>query len=424
MRARSIVPSLLVAVCPLLLAAAAPKPESLRAITKEQWHQDLAYFARELPKRHLNAFHAVTREQFAAAVKDLDASIATESDDAIVTGFMRIAALVGDGHTNVHIPPNWHRLAIQIQPFGDEWRVTRTTPETKSILGAKVTAIDGIGIADVVRRLTPLSPQDEGAPWQRATMVGNLHVPEILHGLGIAKSVSLVTMTVVREDGATTDDVVTAIPITAQAQQTWVSFSSETPLSRVDPQSPFVIQALPQQKAVYVNWRRYDNLSDNAAKLWRLVDSSDVATIVIDLRQNGGGDFKVGRRHMVSEVAKRAGKIKTIILIGARTFSAAMVNAIDFRNDAKAVLAGGTIGEKPNSYSENDEMTLPASHLVLSYSTRLYKFVPDDAPNVVEPDQRIEQTWADTKAGRDAALDWALAQSGHGPHRGSAEPSP
>ena len=182
------------------------------------------------------------------------------------------------------------------------------------------------------------------------------------------------------------------------------------PLSRRDPQSAFVIQNVPERKAVYVNWRRYENLSDNSAKLWQLVDSVGATTVVIDLRLNGGGDFKVGRRYMVSEAKKRAGKVKTIVLISARTFSAAMVNAIDFRNDAHAILAGEAIGEKPNSYSENDELTLPASRLVLSYSTRYYKFVPDDAPNVVEPDQRVEQTWADAKAGRDAALDWALSR--------------
>ena len=409
MRMRSSAWSLLLALCPILYAAV-PKTEPLRAVTKDQWHADLAHFARELPKRHLNAFHAVTREQFDAAVKELDASIATAGDDAIVVGFSRITAMVGDGHTGVHIPPNWHRLAIQIQPFGEEWRVTRVPEATKAILGAKVTAIDGVAIAEVVRRLTALTPQDELAPLQRFTVTQKLHVAEVLHGLGITKSPDEVTLTVMGDDGATANAVLHVLPITAQAQQGWVSLSAETPLSRRDPQSAFVVQYLPAQKTVYVNWRRYDDLSDNAAKLWQLVDSSDVAKIVVDLRQNDGGDFKIGRRYMVSEVARRAAKITPIVLVGPRTFSAAMVNAIDLRNDAHATLGGETIGEKPNSYSENDEFVLPASRLMVSYSTRLYKFVPDGAPNVVEPDQRVEQTWADAKAGRDAALEWALAK--------------
>jgi hypothetical protein len=409
MRIRSGAWSLLLALCPILYAAV-PKTEPLRAVTKEQWHTDLAYFARELPKRHLNAFHAVTREQFDAAVKELDASIATSSDDAIVVGLSRITAMVGDGHTGVHIPPNWHRLASQIQPFGEEWRVTRVTEATKAILGAKVTAIGGVAMAEVARRLTTLTPQDELAPLQRFTVIAKVHVAEVLHGLGITKSADEAVLTVMGDDGATADVVVRAIPIPAQAQQAWVPLSASTPLSRRDPQSAFVVQYLPAQKTVYVNWRRYDDLSENAAKLWQLVDSSDVKRIIIDLRQNDGGDFKVGRRYMVSEVARRAAKIEPIVLVGPRTFSAAMVNTIDLRNDAHAVLAGETIGEKPNSYSENDEFTLPASRLMVSYSTRLYKFVPDGAPNVVEPDQRIEQTWADAKAGRDAALEWALAK--------------
>src|SRR5262245_316079 len=112
MRMRS---ALLLAVCPILYAAV-PKTEPLHAVTKEQWHTDLAYFARELPKRHLNAFHAVPREQFDAAVKELDSTIDTANDDAIVVGFSRIASMVGDGHTGVHVPPNWHRLAVQMQP--------------------------------------------------------------------------------------------------------------------------------------------------------------------------------------------------------------------------------------------------------------------------------------------------------------------
>ena len=96
------------------------------------------------------------------------------------------------------------------------------------------------------------------------------------------------------------------------------------------------------------------------------------------------------------------------MIVGRRTFSAALANAIDFRKDTNAILVGEPIGERPNSYSENDEMTLPNSRLVVSYSTRYYKFVDEDVPAVL-PDVRIDPSWPEFRAGRDPVMDWILA---------------
>jgi hypothetical protein len=40
------------------------------------------------------------------------------------------------------------------------------------------------------------------------------------------------------------------------------------------------------------------------------------------------------------------------VIIGGRTFSAAMTNAIDFRKETKAILVGEPAGERPNGYQE------------------------------------------------------------------------
>ncbi len=147
--------------------------------------------------------------------------------------------------------------------------------------------------------------------------------------------------------------------------------------------------------------------SISSRELWSFVDRHPVKKIAIDLRQNGGGDFNVGRKYMVDELARRP-DIRGYVIIGGRTFSAALKNAIDFRQIARATLAGETIGERPNSYSENDEMTLPQSRIEISYSTRYYEFLPHDG--LVTPDQEIKPTWADWLAGRDPVLDWIIEQ--------------
>ena len=74
------------------------------SLSKEQWRQDLAYLAAELPKRHANAFHFISRERFEAEVAELDGKLDRLNADEIYAGMDRIANLIGDGHTYIKVP--------------------------------------------------------------------------------------------------------------------------------------------------------------------------------------------------------------------------------------------------------------------------------------------------------------------------------
>jgi hypothetical protein len=95
------------------------------------------------------------------------------------------------------------------------------------------------------------------------------------------------------------------------------------------------------------------------------------------------------------------------VLVGPRTFSAAMANAAHFRKRTKAILMGQPIGEKPNSYQEAREMVLPNSGWVARNSVRFYRFVPREE-NLIRPDREIAETWSDFQAGRDPVMDCVL----------------
>ena len=186
----------------------------------------------------------------------------------------------------------------------------------------------------------------------------------------------------------------------------------DPPLFRQKLGEPFWFTHLQDSQTTYANFKRYPSLKQNARDLFAAVDRNRPARLVIDLRQNGGGDFFEGREHLIEPIKKRPAinqKGRLFVVVGRATFSAAMVNAIDFRKETNAMLVGEPIGERPNSYSENDSMTLPNSRLVVSYSTRYYKFVDVDVPAVL-PDERIDATWADFRAGRDAVMDWILSR--------------
>lgn len=377
-------------------------------MTPESWRADVDQLAKELPAKHANAFHAVTREKFDAAIAALRAKAATANDDEMIVGLLQIAAMVGDAHTGVALPATFHRLPVAILLIGEEYRIARAAPAAKDLLGGAVVRIDDTPIAEVDARLRTVISQDESEPLVRAVLPARIVIGEVLHGLRITQDATHARITVsVGGEEKTVDCEL--VPGATSSNEWPPASSAPPPLSKGHGDDPLYVTYIEAARTVYVNFRRYDDLGSRSKALWALVDSKPVEKIVFDLRQNGGGDYKVGHKYLVKELTARP-KLQAYVLVGNRTFSAAMNNAVQFRTEAHALLVGEPIGEKPNSYQEGDEMTLSKSKIVVSYSTRFYKFLPDDAPPIVMPDKTIVPTWDDFLAGRDPVLDWVISK--------------
>lgn len=384
---------------------AASKPQPLPTMSAEKWRADVDFFARELPRRHKNAFHTITREQFAAEVAALREKAGRANDDEMIVGLMRITAMVGDGHTYVRLPSSIRQFPVTIARIEGIHRVVRGAGAGAELVGGRLTRIDDTPMEEATARIRTILPQAESDVLLVAFIPQWLSSAEILHGLGITKSAKTARFTALLDDGSERSAEVSSFDITTRPD--WRTATANPPLYRQRPAEGFWFQWLPEAKTVYVSFRKYDDLRARSRELWSFVDSHPVQKIAIDLRQNGGGDFNVGRKYLVDELARRP-KLRPYAIISGRTFSAALKNSIDFRQIAHATLVGETIGERPNSYSENDEMTLPNTRIDVSYSTRYYKFLPDD--QLVAPDKEILPMWSDWVAGRDPVLDWILAQ--------------
>lgn len=389
------------------------------SLTAAQWREDLRYFAGELVTRHKNLFHSVTRADFERSVAALEAEIPALETHQILVRMMQIAATVGDGHTGVHIPPSFRLYPLSLYWFGSELRVVAAANQYRGAIGARVVGIGDLHIDEVASRIATCFPSaaNENAWYVMSTSPAFITRPEILHALGIIAAPGPARFRFEDEQGKrfTLEISPVAAPPVVNGAATltgFISAAAAQPLFRQRPAEPFWFTLLPDSHTVYLSFRGYRGLGENARKLFQFIDSNPTTRLVIDMRQNGGGDFYEGRRHLVEAVKRhptlnRKGRL--YIVVGRRTYSAAMVNAIDFRKQTNAILVGEPIGERPNSYSENDEMTLPNSRLVVSYSTKYYKFLDEDVPAVL-PDVRMDPAWTDFRAGRDPVLEWILRQ--------------
>ncbi|HEX8250442.1 MAG TPA: hypothetical protein VF599_19865 [Pyrinomonadaceae bacterium] len=384
----------------------------INAPTKEQWQKDLRYLARELAQRHKNAFHTVSREQFERAVAKLDAAIPSLQEHEILVGLRRITSMVGDAHTALEPPQAFRRYPLTLNWFGGDLRVLRTTAEYKRALGTRVVGIGKLNLAEAVERVNALVPK-ETEQFARYANVSLMPLAEVLHALKIAPDLRQAEWTFEDAEGKRFSLNLAAQAPDAKIQ--WLSTLKEVPLYRQKANELMWTATLPGAQTVYLNLKSYpdaETFQRVSAETFKLIDDTRARRLIIDVRQSSGGDFFKFRAHILKELKKRAAfrqPNSLFIIIGRGTISAAMVSAIETRDEMNAILVGEPSGSKPNSYSENDEFTLPNSRLKVSYSTRYYKLQEKDTPSLM-PDKLIEPVWELYAAGKDAALEWILAQ--------------
>ncbi|MEK6335438.1 MAG: hypothetical protein AABM67_10855 [Acidobacteriota bacterium] len=395
----------------LLTACAAQNANT--NISPAAWRADLSYLAVELPRRHVNAFHTVTRERFVEEVGRLDTAIPRLSNDERIVGLMRIVALVGDGHTHLDLPPSFPRYPLELHWFGDELRVVAAGAPYHETRGARVLAIGDVTVADLMKRTTELVPRAETEGRTRLTAALQLTSPEVLHGLGVIADRERAPF--VLENSAGTRITETISPAPMGDFSDWRLAGAEpAPLYLRNLNQPWWTEVLPDTQTVYLSMSGYPTeagFRERATALARLLDESQARRLVIDLRRNQGGDFQLFRAILLPIIEgrpaiNRAGGL--FVIIGPGTFSAAGVNALDLRNRAHAILVGAPAGIRPNHYGDHAEFRLPNSGLRVSYSTRYHRFGAE-TDSEIAPDKMIEPSWEEFRTGRDPVMEWILS---------------
>lgn len=383
-------------------------PTSVPHLTSEQWRQDLRYLATELAKKHKNAFHQVSREQFEKAVNELDARIPTLKDYEIEIGLVRITSMIGDGHTYVNAWRTYHFFPLDVNWFGKDLRVTRAAPVYSRALGARIVRIEDKPLAQVKATLNQLIPQGETEGYALNASAFFILSAEALHTLGITKSLATACWTLANDKGRHF-----RLDITSVAQRyrdiKMLPAVTNQPLYLQRPEEDFWYTYIADSQTVFLNFKAYpQNFKEAAQGLWDFIDRHPTKRLVIDMRQNGGGDFTKVRAFLIPALKQRPTLNKRghlFVVTGRDTFSAAMTNVVDLRKETEAILVGEPTGARPNGYQEKRELILPNSGLRVSYSAEYYKFQEKDTPAVM-PDKRIDLNWVVYRAGRDPIMEW------------------
>jgi hypothetical protein len=376
-------------------------------LTLAQWRDDLAYFARELPAHHANAFFTLSKAAFDAQIADLDRRLPSLGDDERLMALQKIVNTIGDGHTGIVFPQPRYPLGIDIGKFGDDFRIIAVAPGRENVLGARILKIGNTPIAQAYATALDYTPVGELTELRQVRALVYLTRGLFLHGAGLVPSHEHALFTLQSDDGKIFESDIAWSP---GAEQHTAS-GAPTPFAKTHVGETFWCDWLEANATVFCAFHAYEDLDKRAKQMFALLAAKHPKKLVIDMRDNGGGDNTVGDAQLVKplKASEYNARGRLYILIGADTFSAAMNNAAQFQDETAAILVGETIGEKPNSYQEPRQFRLPNSHLIVRASTRYYAF-RKTGENAVRPNKEVLPTWDDIKSGRDPVLDWVLAQ--------------
>jgi Tetratricopeptide repeat/Peptidase family S41 len=399
-----------------------------------QWREDLAYLARELPRRHKNLFHAMRREQFDSALSALDRKLPTLARHQVIVELARIVARVGDGHTNV-APTRDPKVGFRTFPvklyfFKDGLFIRSATREQADLVGAKVVRIGRMTAAQAYEAVRELIGRDNEMN-ARYFAPFLLAMPEVLHAIGaiddletaplLLEQAGVRTIVVIRPSGAAAM-MPSDTDISWAPEAGWVDMRGvdgpQTPLwLRGNPRDHLRFEYLPDSRTAYVQFNRVgddpkETIADFAARLRAFVDSGAVDRLVLDLRLNRGGDGTLNQALILSLIRspKLEGPGRLFVLIGRSTFSAAQFLVHDLEQYTDAVFVGEPTAGRPNSYGDSRRITLPNSGITVRVSIFYWQRThPLDTRQWKGPDVAAELTSRDYRANVDPAMREVLA---------------
>lgn len=376
-----------------------------------RWVKDIDAYSAGILLHHIDPFHSISKDYFEIEIKNIKRGLSSKTENEVVVELMRLTNKINDGHTSF---PLWgHSLnsfPVELKIFNGNIYCVKSTDDQAHLLGARLDSINGIPSSEIIKKLSEITPFSENKYSTMTRVAEYIPKAEVLNGLGIISNIHEANF------GFEISNKISTFRLTSSESPKFgqnLTYRQEKifiPYKKID--SDLWFGPSVDNKTVYVNFRRYTSIpkmENMAEDLLDFINSHNSKNLIIDLRDNYGGDFFVGLK--LAQFLVLADSINwksgVYVLIDNVTFSAAMSNAAQFSQLLNAKLVGEPTGAIPSGYQDMGQFKLPNSKLDVTYSKRLYHFTKDDK-DALYPDILIEHSISEYKGNRDRQLEWIL----------------
>lgn len=207
-------------------------------------------------------------------------------------------------------------------------------------------------------------------------------IPEILHAFGIIEETDRAEIMIENQNGG-----ISTLELAPIDPDQYLSFFPEIALLGL-PQKPeplyvsnlreiFWKTYLHDSKTLYFQYNGIlpvnnsgQTIGEFSNELKGFIETEDVKKLIIDVRQNGGGDRTTYAPLLAMLKNSRLNQEEQIfVLFGRGTFSAASNFTMELENETNAIFAGEPTGGSPNHYGDALDLILPNSKIVIGVSS-------------------------------------------------------
>lgn len=408
-------PVFILCICLLLRAVAFSQN-----LSHNDWLEDLQVYKTELEKRHIDVYNKISRADFEAMLEEIKAHAGEKPCHETLIEIMRLTRKIGDGHTAVSTQNmDIHFYPIKLKNFDGSWRVVGCPENAKHLLGTELLEIDGQAIRDIAQKVGEVAQFVENNNSLQVRTTQNLINAELLYGLKITRSQRHADFVFRNDAGKRIPEQLEALKRPEYKRTPMHEIEISVPEISV-PENPanenFWYAPIRGTKGLYIHFESYpsfEKMLTIAEEIVGFILQNNCRQLVIDLRNNGGGDLYVGlvlanALNLADPIDWKSG---VYVLADKVTFSAAASNTALFRELLNAKIVGEPTGSNPTGYQDMDTFELPHSKLVICYSKRLFRIQEKSTPGVL-PDIPLNYEWEKFSAGKDNMLERVLKEIG------------
>lgn len=403
----------------LCLAAVLAVP----ALAAEPWsaagrQEDLDFlYEKVLTESHPDAFANTPETEFLALKAEIEGRLDTVSNTEFLLDLMRLTSLVGDSHTSIVIGGT---AELRAYPFsmvrrGESWYLSAAAPEDEDLLCQEVTLLAGKPVEEVIEAYGTLFASDNPVHLRRSFRQA-CNVADIYEYLGLIEAGKPLTVTLKNGKSLSLEPMEQKAMNELEIVRISDRIKGQPETAAVD--AYYLAKPLTED-VYYIQYNTCQeaedlSMEDFAAKVWGDLDNGVYSRIVLDLRNNGGGSDGLIWPVLEAVQSSTSRGAELVGLIGERTFSSALINAVEIQ-EMGGVLVGEATGGSVCHFGAVKTFTLPNSKARGQVSSKyldlntLLDAAAGRGVEALDPDVEVSQTLEDTLNGRDTAVEWLLS---------------